>query len=392
MIAASVGVGTGTDAYRAGAEACYQAIGGLPSGVSANAIIVFASTSFDQDKLIEGVSDTAPAAVIVGCSTAGEISSEGFSTEKSVVVMALSSDQMRFWSGIGNHILWNAHQAGEDFANNLQYDSRGYITSCLAFFDILSGNGDAALLGIQGKLGEKFPLFGGAASDDLLFFETYQYLQNKAYRGSIVGIGLSGDYHMASVIMQRFLPIGLSRKVTRAEGTTLMELDGKPAASIYEEYFGEEHLADLRDGLLPSLAISYPLGVFMPDSDRAVLRNPVFVDQKGAMTFASEIPVGAEIRLMITDVERALETSALTANEVLRKLEGRKPKAVIIINSIARKKILGPRADEEIEIIQQILGRDVPIIGFYSYAQIGEQYENQIPFHNGALLIWALAE
>ncbi len=392
MIAASVGVGTGSDSYMAGAEACNQALSGIPVGIKTHALIVFASTTLDQDKLIEGVSDTAPDAIIIGCSTAGEISSEGFSSEKSVVVMALSSDQMHFWPGIGSHILWNAHQAGEDFANTIQYNSHGYATSCLTFIDVLSGNGGATLSGVLDKFGEKFSVYGGAASDDLLFFETYQYLQNKAYRGSIVGMGLSGDYHAAGVIMHGFLPIGIARKVTRSEGTTLFELDGKPAASIYQEYFGEEHVSDLHGGLLSSLAIAYPLGVFMPGSNDVVLRNPVFVDQKGAMTFTSEIPEGAEIRLMISGIERALETAERAASEILKKLNGKKPKAVIIINSIARKKMLGFRASEEIEIIQRILGRDVPMIGFYSYAQIGERHGNQTPFHNGALLIWALAE
>ncbi len=392
MIVASVGVGMGPDSHKAGAEACAEALSGLPSLDNPPALIVFGSTSFDQDKLIEGVAEVAPHALIIGCSTAGEISSEGFSAEDSVVVMAISSDQVNFWGGIGHHILWNPRKAGEECANAIQYESHGYATSCLTFFDILSGNGDATLGGVLNKLGGQFAVYGGAAADDLRFFETFQYLQGKAYKGSIVGMGLSGNYTAAGVAMHGFLPIGIARHVTQSEGTTLLELDQKPASSIYEEYFGEDHVNALHEGLLPSLAVSYPLGVFMPESNDVVLRNPVFVDQKGAMTFASEIPVGSEIRLMISDVERALETATAAATEVLKKLGGKKPKAVIIINSVSRKKLLGLHADEEIEIIQRILGRDVPMIGYYTYAQIGGQVGGQVLFHNGSLLIWALAE
>lgn len=392
MITASVGVGTDNDAYKAGREASAQAVSGIAAENRVHVLIVFGSTQFDQDKLLAGICDTVPDALIVGCSTAGEISSEGFSTEKSVVVMAISSDQMRFWGGIGNHILWNPTQAGEECASSLEYDSRGYISSAVVFLDILSGSGDATIAGMFNKLGDTFPVYGGAAGDDLLFFETFQYLQNKVSKGSIVGMGLSGDYHVAGVAMHGFLPIGIARTVTRAEGTTLFELDEKAASSIYEEYFGEEHTNELHEGLLPALAVSYPLGVFAPESNEVVLRNPVFVDQKGAMTFTSEIPVGAEVRLMISDVERGLETAELAAKEVLKKLNGRKPKAVLIINSVSRKKMLGLHADEEIEIIQRTFGRDVPMIGYYTYAQIDKQYGNSTPFHNGSLLIWALAE
>lgn len=392
MISASVGVGTGQDPQKAGREACMAALAGLPPDKKADALMVFGSTALDQDKMIEGVSEIAPDAVLIGCSTAGEISSEGISAERSVIVMAFSSDQVYFWGAVGSHILWNPKQAGEECANALQYNSHGYVTSCVTFLDVLSGNGDATIGGFMSKIGASFPVYGGAASDDLLFFETYQYLQNKAYRGSIVGLGLSGEYTTAAVAMHGFLPIGIARIVTRSEGPTLFELDGKPAASIYEEYFGEEHAHELHEGLLPSLAVSYPLGVFMQDSDEVTLRNPIFVDQKGAMTFASSIPVGAEIRLMISDMERGLKTAELAALEILKKLNGKKPKAVIIVNSVARKKMLGLRADEEIEIIQRIIGRDVPMAGFYSYAQLGGQLGEKAQFQSGSLLIWAIAE
>jgi hypothetical protein len=54
--------------------------------------------------------------------------------------------------------------------------------------------------------------------------------------------------------------------------------------------------------------------------------------------------------------------------------------------------MLGPSADEEIRIIQQIVGRDVPIVGFYSYAQIGGHLGDRMALHNGSLLVWGIAE
>ena len=87
MIVASVGVGKDTDAFKAGAEAGAQALSGLPNK-RASILFVFGSVTYDQDKLIEGVTSNAPDVFIFGCSTAGEISSEGFSSEKSVVVVS----------------------------------------------------------------------------------------------------------------------------------------------------------------------------------------------------------------------------------------------------------------------------------------------------------------
>lgn len=392
MIVANVGVGTGSDPEKAGREACLQALALLPEK-RADLILVFSSVGYDQDKLLAGVATVSASALVSGCSTAGEISSEGLSSEKTVVVLAIASDAVRFYGASGHHLIWNAMQAGQDCANKLQYDSNGYVSSALLFLDVMSGKTDQAIAGFLERIGKGFPVYGAAAADDLLFFETYQYLHDKAYSGSVIGVGLAGDYVVASVAAHGFLPVGIARRVTRAEGTTLIELDGKPAASIYEEYFGEEHLSELHEGLLPSMAVSYPLGIFLPGRNDAILRNPVFVDKNGAMTFTAAISEGAEVRLMISDIEEGLRTAEAVATEVLDRLGGRRPRAALVINSVARKKMLGLRADEEIQLIQSILGRDVPIAGFYSYGQIlsmGE--ETTVPFHNGSILIWAIAE
>lgn len=401
MIAASVGVGKGNDAFLAGKEACEQALAGMPARVGteaggperkADALLVFGSIFFDQDKLVAGVASAAQGIPMIGCSTAGEISSEAFVSEKSVVIMALASDKLKFSAGLGNHILWNPGQAGADCAAMFRDNFREREQSSLLLLDVVTGSGDATLSGVRNELGENFPVFGGAAGDDLLFFETYQYFKDKAYSGSIVGLGLFGEHHAVGVAMHGFLPIGRARLVTKTEGTKLLQLDGKPASSVYEEYFGPEHFSELHGGLLPTLAASYPLGVVPPGNDAVLLRNPIAVFPDGTMTFTSPIPFGTEVRLMISDTERGIETATLAATEVLKRLEGRKPKAIIVIDSVTRKRMIGPRADEEIEAIQRVLGRDVPIAGFYGYAEFAADGVGEALFHNGSMLIWALAE
>ena len=52
MISASIGVGTDSDPAVAGKEAVTQAISGLPHG-KAHLLFVFASMTYDQDKILE---------------------------------------------------------------------------------------------------------------------------------------------------------------------------------------------------------------------------------------------------------------------------------------------------------------------------------------------------
>lgn len=392
MISVSVGIGTGDDAYKAGLEACddvFERLAPLPNV----ALIVFSSVAFDQDKLMEAVKKSAPNAAIVGCSTAGEMSSDGLSAEKSVVVMGISSDTAEFLSSVGHHVLWNPKEAGAQVAGDIQYRSHGYAKSALLFFDVITGKGEDILRGAIERSGENFPLYGAAAGDDLLFFETYQYEGGKAYTGSVVGLGFVGNISLGYGRAHGFLPIGTGRKVTRSEGTTLYEVDGMPAIDVYKEYFGEDYLGQLREGLLSGVAVTYPLGVGIPGEYGYMLRNPVFVDAKGAMTFTANIPVGAEVRLMLSGKDEALASAELAAKDALRAIGGKKPKGAIVLDSIARKKLLGGDADEEVRTIQRVLGRDVPIVGFYSYAEVGGTVAHgMLPFHNSSVGVLLIAD
>ncbi len=391
MIRVAVGTAGGTDSYKVGFEAVDVAINEL--GQEPNLCILFASVAFDQDKLVEAAGKRAGNAVLVGCSTAGEICSEGLSMSHSVVCMAIASDTMQFYPSSGEHLVTEPYAAGMKLAEKLQYDSHGYISTALLFLDVISGRGEEVFRGAVNQLGPKFPLFGGAAGDDLLFYQSFQYLGSRALSGAAVSVGISGNYHIGYGEAHGFLPVGIGRRVTKTEGTHLIELDGKPAAQIYLDYFGDEHMVDLREELLSSLAVSYPLGVSIPGKEGFIIRNPIYADRWGGMTFTSEIPLDAEVRLMISGKDEAIASAKEATLRALEDAGDARPKGVIIINSIARKKLLGSYADDEIRVIQQLVGRDVPIVGFYSYAQLGSN-DNlaEIPFHNSAIVVLVLTE
>jgi len=392
MLFISVGVGTGDDAYKAGLEACDEAIATL-NGHQPKLCFVFASVAFDQEKLLEAIVKNVQGAIVIGCSSAGEISSEGLAMDRSVVLMAIATDSIEFFAASGDHTLIDPKSAGIQIAEKIQYDSRGYVSAGLLFLDVIAGHGEDVFRGATTHFGTDFPLFGGSAGDDLLFFQTYQYLNNKAFTSSAVGLGMAGKFTIGYGVAHGFLPVGISRKVTRAEGANLYELDGKPAISIYSDYFGPEHMTDLREGLLSSIAVSYPLGVTTPDSPSTIIRNPVYVDNHGVMTFTSAIPEGADVRLMISGRDEAIESAKEASRDALKQLNGKTPKGALIINSVARRKLLGSYADEEIRAIQQILGRDVPIAGYYTYAQLGGAMAGlELPFHNSAIIVMLIAE
>ncbi len=390
MISAGVGIGTGENAYSAARDATLGALSGVLDH-KAKTLLVFGSVSFDQDELLRGVADTAPETKIIGCSTAGEISSEGLSSEKSVVIMALGGDELDVETALGNHLLWNARQAGFDCAKELQYASHGYLQAGIVFTDVIAGNGELAVDGMRERLGPSIPLTGAAAGDDLLFFETYQYFGDRAYSGSVASLGLSGKFVVASAVADGFLPIGMPRRITKSEGVTVQQIDNARAVSVYEDYFGSDYSSELHEHLLSDLAVTFPLGIMAPDSDRLISRNPIYADEKGGMIFTAPIPEGSAAHIMISDTAQTLSSARDAAERIMKEIGAKKPRAALVFNSIARKKLLGSDADEEIHIIQNIIGREVPLAGFYGYAQIDSPISGEKPFYNASLVIWVLA-
>lgn len=395
---AHVGLGYGDDSFLAGASACRDALGKFEVGTKADALIVFASSKYMQDQMLKGVRSVSGDTLLVGSSTAGEISTEGPSSRPSVVVMALASEKIKFYAAVGTPVSDGPHAAGKSVAEEVKKKSGGTLKSFIMLPDVLNGNGAEIVRGVLEALGPHFPVVGGASGDDFQFKKTYQYLNDEVHTNSVVGLGLTGDFNIGIGVKHGWIPVGASMKVTKSEGGVLHEVDGKPAIKIYEEYFGEEEAASLKTETLAKLAVSYPLGLKVDGNDEMLIRDPLTVDAKGSITCAAEIPEGSEIRLMIGSIDEAVKVAKLAAKNAREQLDGAKPQAIIIFNCIARNKLFGARGGEEISAIQEILGREVPLIGFYTYgeqAPMNGEVKNiescNSAFHNETVVITVLA-
>lgn len=397
MLKAGVGSSVGVDAYREGGNAAMQAMTQM-GDTTADVAIVFASVFYDQQKVLEGVRSIVQDAIIVGCSTAGEITTQGPSNKSSIAVMTLKSDKIKFYADVGEQIHYSPRGAGKSVAEKINQKAGGSLNMFMMFPDVLVGNGADIVRGVTDVLGENFPVVGGAAGDDFKFEKTFQYLNETVHTGCVVALGMKGPLTVGIGVKHGWIPIGIPRKVTKSQGSILYELDSKPAIGIYEEYFGQ--MADeLRKEKLAKLAITYPLGMKVEGHDEMLLRDPIQVDVDGSITCAAEIPEGSEIQLMIGSYEEAVRVAEEAARNTMSQIGIATPKAIVIFNCIARHKLFGDRAGEEIKVIQSVIGKEIPLIGFYTYgeqAPLGGEVKNMKTcppaFHNETVVICVLAE
>ena len=110
---------------------------------------------------------------------------------------------------------------------------------------------------------------------------------------------------------------------------------------------------------------------------------------------AASIPEGETIYLMIGDREKAIQAAKDAATNALNQLEGKEPKFVIMFNCMARNKLLGVRCNEENQAVQEIIGRNVPMIGFYTYGEQGPLLGRKgtpAYFHNETMTLLVVGE
>jgi len=392
-IRVGVGISEITDAFLAGKQAARAACQKAQEDFL-DLLIVFASAKFNQQNLLQGVKSVCPDATIIGCSSAGEISTE-ISSNHSVAVMGLKSKALRFSTGLGCGLSQDARSAGQKCAQEAVKARLHKRDVFVMLPDGLSGNGADVIRGAQEVLGTSFPIVGGSAGDDYLFQKTYQYYGDRILSDSVVGILFGGEISTAIGVRHGWGAIGKGHQVSKARGNIIEELDGQPALKIYQDYFGEE-AEDLRKLTWAKIATIYPLGMSIPDEEEYLIRYVVKATPEGALVCAAEVPQGSEVRLMIADKVGVLKAAKEAALKAKKGLKGAKILAVLIFDSIARKRILGRHAREEIEVIKKTLSTSSPVIGFYSYgeqAPLGaERYIGKSYFHNETVVVLCLAE
>lgn len=394
MIKAKVGISQKVNnSHEAGYQATLEAINNLGCD-QPNILIAFSSIKYDQKEVLRGIRKAAPGVLVVGGSAAGEITSE-VTLFDAVSVMAICSDQISFVSGYGDGVAKDSFKAGAMAAEAVIENNNNKKPDLFIMFpDGMTGNGAAIVEGVKSVLGQNFPIVGGSLGDDYLFQKTWEYYNDEVLTDAVVGLGLSGDFSYGFGIKHGWDPVGLAQKVTKADGAVIKELDNEPALKIYEDYFGKE-ASELTKEPLARMAYTYPLGVEVEGSDELLIRDPIVANKQGEITMAAAIPEGTMVRLMLGDKEKAIKAAEKAATVAFGQLEGKTPKCIIMFNCMARNKLLGARCNEENQKVLAVIGKDVPMIGFYTYGEQGPllgKKNTPAYFHNETMCLLVIGE
>jgi hypothetical protein len=166
-------------------------------------------------------------------------------------------------------------------------------------------------------------------------------------------------------------------------------LDGQPALELYKRYLGV-HAANL-----PASALLFPLSLRLQDSETALVRTVLSVNEAdGSMTFAGDIPQGEYVRLMKSNFDRLIDGANGAAEMSKVSLKDSEADLAILISCVGRKLVLKQRVEEELEIIREVIGTKTAVTGFYSYGEISpiKPFEQHCELHNQTMTITLFKE
>jgi hypothetical protein len=254
--------------------------------------------------------------------------------------------------------------------------------------DGIATDGDALARTLVDALPPGVTASGGLAGDGWEFERTLVGLDEAPAPGRIVAIGLYGEaLRVSTAAYGGWETFGPERLVTRARHRVLHQLDGEPALALYERYLGA-FAAEL-----PASALLFPLALRLGDDDSGVVRTVIGVDERaGSLTFAGDIPEGAYVRLMKTNVDRLIDGAERAAGLAAREAPATGAELVLVVSCAGRKMVLGERVVEEAEVVREQFGARPAIAGFYSYGELATTAAGSLRLHNQTMTVTAIAE
>lgn len=340
--------------------------------INPNLIVVFASLPFfTSENLAALLQNEFSTAKLIGCSTAGEITSEGVD-DGCCTVTAVSFDQINLIQATTTLAgMADSLAAGERIGQQLKQTQ---LKSVLVFGPGVNINGSALVDGITRVIGTDIPITGGLAGDGGAFKQTFTLGSNGAADNAVVAIGLCGDAllfgHGSFGGWEAFGP---ARKVTRCNGNVLFELDGEPALDVYKRYLGD-HAKDL-----PASGLLFPFAMLGDDhSAIGLIRTILGVDEaSGSLTLAGEINLNGYLKLMHASTDKLVNGAESAAEAAAAMIQAKGESLAILVSCVGRKLVMGGRVDEEVEAVGDVFGSKSVLTGFYSYGEIS-------PFTPGA--------
>ena len=237
------------------------------------------------------------------------------------------------------------------------------------FVDTRSGDQADVIAGAYQAAGPEVPLTGGAAGGPA----PEQIAEGSVLTDAVVAVALVAPVAVGVGLAHGCQPRGAPSIVTKANGRTVLQLDGRRAEDVYLEKLGfaDEALADTE---FERLAVIHPLA--QPELSGDVrLRHVLGRTPDGGLMCATHLPANAAVEFTDEEPEGIVVSAWDAVTSALGNLHGARARAALIFDCAGRKRALeisGETLEDEVRAVIGSFGEDPPpLAGLYTHGEIG---------------------
>lgn len=278
-------------------------------------VLAYFSEHYDVVLLRNALSEEYPDAQILACSSCqGIMTDEGYISDQGIALWSVSDHYGAYGSAIVS-----TNQSPKDMARQavlraIENSGRPGELPALILLHATPGHEEEVISGIESEVGGAVPIIGGSAADDLVagqwnLFTHHQIAQK--------GVGIVVFYPSCQVsysFHSGYASSGLSAIATRVEGREVIELDGRPAMDVYQEWLGKT-LA-INDSIVSESSLN-PLGRIagtVHDLPYFKLAHPLRVTEQRGIELFAQVNEGEVLYFMEGTVERLVTRAGRVIN------------------------------------------------------------------------------
>jgi methyl-accepting chemotaxis protein len=349
-------------------------------------VAAFASSELDFAATMSALTDRFSKAVVIGSTTSGEFTEAGDGS-KTVALFALAGD-FEVAAGIGTGLAASPDQAVTQALATIAKGSPGrpHRTN-IVLLDPFAGHGEEAALIIATAIGDA-PLVGGAAGDDLKMTKTTVGLGKSVASDAIVVASLFSSQKLGVGVCHGHVPYSKPLTVTKADGSVVVEIDGRPAWDVWLEKSGARaREAGLDPDANPgAYLLRFEAGINIGNEFK--VRAPLAPKPGGGILFATPMPEGTVFTIMESAPSAQVESAVTAAHLAKAALGGGTVAGALVFDCICRKLILGDRYAEALTRVSETLD-GAPLAGFETYGEIAMNSGDMSGFHNTTSVVLA---
>ena len=326
------------------------------------------------DRLLNEIEQCLPRALIVGCSSGGEIL-DGRLTDQAIVI----SVSVFYKTEVSIHAYpvkaGQEEEVGEEIRKLI--DATPDVKAAELLIDCWSLDVSVLFSAIN-RCSQRVKIFGASPySHDSNREPMFVFSGAGVKETSVVVVAYAGkDFHVTMDYAIGWKPLGVQMRVTKAEGRMLYTIDDKPAFDIYDKYLkipNDEHFYDN--------VFEFPLLLYTHNT--YVLRMPFACDENGAFTMIAAVPEGVSVFMSYGDPDAMLAEVA----ECARRVAKFHPEQIFLYSCAVRKAFWKRNVNNEMKPFQRIADS----AGFFTGGEI-LRVNGELVHFNATLLVVGMRE